>query len=74
VPLSEGLDQAFSPRAKDVAAEQLDLATQLINGLFVFLGSLIVKLRGLIECGLEVLDLLSEPVQQVVTFTRISRP
>jgi hypothetical protein len=35
---------------------------------------LIVKLRGLIERGLEVLDLLSEPLEQVVTFTGVSRP
>jgi hypothetical protein len=40
----------------------------------VLLDRLIVDLRGLIERGLEVLNLLSEPGQQVVTFTGIGRP
>jgi hypothetical protein len=35
---------------------------------------LITELRGLVECGLEVVNLLSKPVQQVVTLARISRP
>jgi hypothetical protein len=74
VPLSGSLDQAFAPRAKDIAAENLNLPAQLIDGLLVFFDGLIVELRNLIECGLEIFDLLSEPVQQVVTFARISRP
>jgi hypothetical protein len=43
-------------------------------GLFVFLDGLIVELRGLFERGLEILNLLSVPNQQVVTFTGVSRP
>jgi hypothetical protein len=74
VPLSGGLDQAFASRAKDVSAENFDLPVQLIDGLFVFLDGLIVHLGSLIERGLEILDLLSKPIQQVVTFARISRP
>jgi hypothetical protein len=40
----------------------------------VFLDGLIVDHRGLIERGAEVLDLLGESVQQVVTFARIDGP
>ena len=72
--LSGGFHQPFSPRAEDIAAVEFQLLAQLFDGLFVFLDGLVVELRRLIECGLKVLDLLGEPVQQVVTFTRISRP
>ena len=64
-PFSSGLPataQPFPPRAKNVAAEQLDLPTQVIDDLLVFLGGLIMNLRGLVERGLEVLDMLFEPV------------
>jgi hypothetical protein len=74
VTLARRLDQPFPPRAKDVATKKLDFSTQFIDGLLVFLGGLIVNSRGLVEGGLEVLDLLSQPVQQVVTRERISRP
>ena len=74
VSLARSLDQPFPPWTKDVAAEKLDLPTQVIDDLLVFLGGLIMNLRGLVERGLEVLDMLSEPVQQVVTLTWISRP
>jgi hypothetical protein len=49
--------------------------------LLLLLDGLIVKLGRFIECGLdipklliEIVNLLSEPVQQAVTFTRIRRP
>ena len=74
VSLSGGFDQPFPPWAKDVAAVEFQLPAQLLDGLLVLLDGLIVELRGFIERGLEVLNLLSEPVQQVVTFARISRP
>ena len=74
VPLSGGFHQPFPPWAEDIAAVELELPPQLFDGLFVFLDGLIVELGGLIERGLEVLDLLGEPVQQVVTFARISGP
>ena len=72
--LSGGFDQSFPPWAKDVAAVELQLSAQLFDELLVLLDGLIVELRGLIERGLEVLNLLSEPAQQVVTLSRISRP
>ncbi len=62
VSLARSLDQPFPPRAKDVPAEKLDLSTQIIDDLLVFLGGLIMNLRGLVERGLEVLDMLFEPV------------
>jgi hypothetical protein len=74
VPLSGGLHHAFASRTKDVAAENLDLPVQFIDGLLVFVDGLIVELRSFIEGGLEIFDLLDEPVQQVVTCARISRP
>ena len=40
----------------------------------MFLDGMVVQLRGFVECGLEVFDLLSEAAQQVVTLLRISRP
>ena len=74
--LARSLDQPFPPWAKDVAAEKLDLPAQVIDDLLVFLGGLIVELRGLVERGLEVLDMLRvrDPVQQVVTLAWIGRP
>jgi hypothetical protein len=74
VSLAGGFDQPFSPRAKDVAAVELQLLTQFLDGLLVFLEGLIVDLRGLIKRGLEVFDLLSEPAQQVVTLAGIGGP
>ena len=68
--LPGGFHQPFPPRAKDVAAVELELPAQFFDGLFVFLDGLIVELRGLVERGLEVLNLLGEPVQQVVTFAQ----
>jgi hypothetical protein len=44
------------------------------NGLVVELGRLIERGAVIIERGLEVLDLLTEPAQQVVTFARIGGP
>src|SRR4029077_18364242 len=38
VSLARGLDQPFPPRAKNVAAEKLDLPTQVIDDLLAFLG------------------------------------
>ena len=49
MPLSGGFDQPFPPGAKDIAAVKFELATQLIDGLLVFLGRLVVELRRLIE-------------------------
>jgi hypothetical protein len=81
MPLSGGLDDALAPRAKDVSAKQLDLAAQLVDGLFVLFARFIVQLGCLIEGSLEILvvliellNLLSKPVQQAVTFAWISRP
>jgi hypothetical protein len=74
VSLARSLDQPFMPWTKDVATEKLDLSTQIIDELLVFLGGLNMNLRGLVERGVEVLILLFEPVQQVVTLTRIIRP
>ena len=81
MPLSGGFHQPFPPRAKDIAAVEIELVAQFVDRLLVFLDGLVVELRGLIECsakivegGLEVLDLLSEPAQQVVTLVRISGP
>ena len=45
------LDQPFPPSTKDVAAEQLDLPTQVIDDLLVFLGGLIMNLRGLVSAA-----------------------
>ena len=47
---------------------------QLFDELLMQSYGLIVKLGGLIQCGFEVLNLLSELVQQVVTLAGISRP
>ena len=74
VPLSRGFDQSFPPRAKDIAAVELQLAAQLLNELLMLLYSLGVELCGLIERGSEVFNLLRESAQQVVTLLRISRP
>jgi hypothetical protein len=74
MPLSGGFHQPFPPWTKDIAAVEIDLPTQLIDRLLVFLDGLIVELRGFFERGLEVLDLLSEPAQQVVTFAGIGGP
>ena len=62
VSLSRGFHQPFPPRAKNVAAVKIKLPTQLVDGLLVFLDGLVVELRGLVQRGLEVLNLLGEPV------------
>jgi hypothetical protein len=79
--LARRLDQPFPPRTKNVAAEKLDLPTQVIDDLLVFLDSLLVEFGGLIECGAMVVerglkfgDLLSEVAQQVLALVRISGP
>ena len=66
VPLAGGIRQPFPPRAENIAAVEIDLVTQVVDRLLLFLDSLLVELRGLIECGavvveggLEILDLLS---------------
>ena len=41
--LSGSLDQAFSPWAKDVATEKLQLSFQLVDGLFLTVDSLFVR-------------------------------
>ena len=60
--LARGLDQPFPPWAKDVAAVKFQLPPQLFECLFVFLDGLLVELRGLVQRGLKILDLLGEPV------------
>jgi hypothetical protein len=72
--LSRSIYEPFPPWAEDVAALEIDLAAQLFDELIVLLNGLIVKLRGFLECGPEVFDLLSKLAQQVVTLLRISRP
>ena len=81
MPLAGGIHQPFPPRAEDIAAVEIELVTQFVDRLLLFLDSLVVELRGLIECGavvveggLEILDLLSELAQQVVAFARIGGP
>jgi hypothetical protein len=74
MPLPGGFHQPFPPWTKDIAAVEFDLPTQLIDGLLVFLDGLIVELRGFFERGLEVLDLLSQLAQQVVTVALIGGP
>ena len=72
--LSEGFDPAFPPRSIDIVAEELELAAQLIDKLVMLSDSLIANLRGFIQRGLQVLDLLIELVQQVMAFAGISGP
>jgi hypothetical protein len=62
VPLSGGFYQPLPPWTKDVAAVEFQLSEQVSDGLFVLLDGLIVELGGLIEGGLEILDLLDELV------------
>jgi hypothetical protein len=62
VSLARRLDQPFPPWTKDVPTEQLDLSTQIIDDLLVFLSGLVMNLSGLVERGLEVFNVLSEPV------------
>ena len=57
--LSWGFNQPFPPWAKDEAAVELQLAAQLLDELIVLLDGLRMELCGLIERGLEVLNLLS---------------
>ena len=74
MPLSGGFHQPLPPRTKDIAAVKLELMTQLGDRLLVLLDDLVVQLRGMIEGGLEILDMLGEPTQQVVTLAGISGP
>ena len=62
VSLAGGFHQPFSPWAEDIAAVKFDLPAQFFDELVVLLGGLVVELGRLIERGLEVLDLLGEPV------------
>ncbi len=70
--MSGGFHQPFPPRAENIAAVEIELVTQFVDRLLLFLDSLLVELTGLIECGpeifgraevfgrgLEILDLLS---------------
>ena len=72
--LPGGFHQPFPPRAKNLTAVEFQLFAQLLYGLLVLLEGLIVELRGFIKRGLKVLNLLGEPVQQVMTFARFSGP
>jgi hypothetical protein len=74
VSLSGCFHQPFPPWAKNVAAVKLQFLPQLFDDLFEALDGLTMELRRLVERGLEVLNLLSEPVQELMTFARISRP
>ena len=69
-----GIHQTFPPWAEDVTAVEFQLSPQLFDGLIVLLDGLVVELRSLVQCGLEVLNLLGEPVQELVTFEGSSRP
>ena len=51
MPLSGGFHQPFPPWTEDVAAIELELPTQFIDCLLVFLDGLIVELGGLIEAA-----------------------
>jgi hypothetical protein len=72
--LSGGFHQPFPPWAKDVAAVELQLPTQLLDRLFVLLDRPIMDLGGFFERGVEVFHLLTEPSQQIVTGTRFGGP
>src|SRR5262249_9637448 len=74
MPLPGGFDQPLPPRPEDIATVELQLPAQFLDGLPVFVDGLLVDLSSLIERGPEVLDLLVEPVEQVVTVTRIGGP
>ena len=69
-----GIHQTFPPWAEDVTAVEFQLSPQLFDSLIVLLDGLVVELRSLVQCGLEVLNLLGEPVQELVTFEGSSRP
>ncbi len=51
VPLPGGLDQPLPPRAEDVAAVELELPPQFLDGALVLLGGLIMELRGLVDAA-----------------------
>jgi hypothetical protein len=88
VPLAGVIGVPFPPRAEDIAAVEIELVPQVVDGLLLFLDSLLVDLTGLIECGpeifgrglevfglgLEIDDLLSVLAQQVVALVGISGP
>ena len=73
VSLAGSLDQPLAA-AEDVAAIKLNLLAQFINELVVLLNGLVVKLGALIERSPEILNLLGETIQEIVTFARIGRP
>ena len=56
--MSGGFHQPFPPRTENIAAVEIELVTQLVDGLIAFLNGLVVELGGLFKCGLEILDLL----------------
>ena len=60
MPLPGGIRQPFPPRAENIAAVEIELVAQFVDRLLLFLDGLSVEFRGLVERGLEVLDLLSE--------------
>lgn len=72
--LARGFHQALSPWTENEASVELQLLTQRLHRLFVLLDGLVVELRGFAERGLEVLNLLAQPVQEVMTCVRISGP
>jgi hypothetical protein len=81
VSLAGGIGLPFPPRAEDVAAVEVDLVTQFVDRLLLFVDSLLVKLGGfmergavVIECSLKIRDLLSALAQQIVAFAGISGP
>ena len=73
MPLPGSFDQPLPPRAEDIAAVELELPPQFLDGPLVLAGRPIMELGGLLERGPEVLDLLAEPVEQVVTVARDRR-
>jgi hypothetical protein len=81
MPLAGGVCVPFPPRSENIAAVEIELVTQVVDRLLLFLDSLLVELGGLFECGavvveygLEVRDLLSVTAQQIVAFAGISGP
>jgi hypothetical protein len=72
--LSRGFHQPFQTWAEDVPAVELQFSAQLFDGLFMLSDSLIMELRRLVERGVEVINPLSWPFQQIVKFARMSRP
>ena len=72
--MSGSFYQSLTPRAEDVATVEFYLSAQLFDELLMLLDGLIMEFCGFIQCGLEILNLISKLVEQVVTPVRISRP